>query len=139
MGDVDQLIALSVNNPEKTRDGGDDEDEPSSAQQNDGKLPDVFELVDWLLRRFLFLENHQYTALALGILRSFVFREFQHTPLEPDGEVHWVADTPDVERLRALDKTLRAQGVPDEVIETVLCPNNEPANEPHAREPKPKR
>jgi hypothetical protein len=79
-GDVDQLIALSVNNPEKTRDDGDDEDEPSPAQQNDGKVPDVFELVDWLLRRFLFLEDHQYTALALWILHSFVFREFQHTP-----------------------------------------------------------
>ena len=66
LGDVDQLIALSVNNPEKTRDGGDDEDEPSPAQQNDGKGPDEFELVDWLLRRFLLLEHHQYTVLARG-------------------------------------------------------------------------
>ena len=59
-GDVDLLIARSVNDPEKTRDDGADEDEPSPAQQNDGKVPDVFELVDWLLRRFLFLEDHQY-------------------------------------------------------------------------------
>ena len=79
LGDVVQLIALSANHPEKTLNDGDDGDEPAPAQQ-DGKAPDVFELVDWALRRFLFLEDHQYTALALWILHTFVFRELQHTP-----------------------------------------------------------
>jgi len=46
-GDVDQLIALSVNNPEKTRDDGNDGDETSPAQQNDGKVPDVCS--NWLI------------------------------------------------------------------------------------------
>ena len=78
LGDVDRLIALSVNQPEKTL-GGDDGDEPPSTQKA-GKAPDIFELVDWALRRFLFLEDHQYTALTLWILHTFIFREFQHTP-----------------------------------------------------------
>jgi Protein of unknown function (DUF3631) len=78
-GDVDQLIALSVTHPEKTLNDGDDEDEPPPTQQ-DGKVPDAFKLVDWALRRFLFLEDHQYTALTLWVLHTFVFREFQHTP-----------------------------------------------------------
>jgi Protein of unknown function (DUF3631) len=79
-GDVDRLIALSFNNPEKTAsdDSGDDENEPPLSLA--GSPPDVFALVDWMLRRFLFLEDHQFTALALWILHSFVFREFQHTP-----------------------------------------------------------
>jgi len=79
LGDVDRLIALSFNNPERTRhDDSDDEDEPPLPLA--GRARDVFALVDWMLRRFLFLECHQYTALALWILHSFVFREFQHTP-----------------------------------------------------------
>ncbi|THD61111.1 MAG: DUF3631 domain-containing protein [Bradyrhizobium sp.] len=79
-GDVDRLIALSFSNPERTRhDDNDDQDEPLLLPTA-GKAPDVFALVDWMLRRFLFLECHQYTALALWILHSFVFREFQHTP-----------------------------------------------------------
>jgi Protein of unknown function (DUF3631) len=79
MGDVDRLIALSVSNPEKTRNDDDDEAEPPPTQQT-GKVPDVYEMVDWALRRFLFLEDHQYMALSLWILHTFVFREFQHTP-----------------------------------------------------------
>jgi hypothetical protein len=79
LGDVDRLIALSVNNPESTRhDDNDNEDEPLLPPV--GREPDVFAQVDWMLRRFLFLECHQYTALALWILHSFVFRQFQHTP-----------------------------------------------------------
>ena len=33
-----------------------------------------------MLRRFLVLEDHQYTALTLWILHTFVFQDFQHTP-----------------------------------------------------------
>ena len=79
LGDVDRLVALSVNNPEKTLNDSEDEAEPPSTQK-DGEEPDVFGLVDWALRRFLYLEDHQYTALTLWILHTFVFREFQHTP-----------------------------------------------------------
>ena len=45
-----------------------------------GRCRDVFELVDFALRRVLFLKDHQYTALTLWVLHSFVFREFQHSP-----------------------------------------------------------
>ena len=45
--------------------------------------------------------------------------------LEPDGEVRWVPDTPHHERQRALGKTLMAQDMPDEAIETILWMDNE--------------
>jgi hypothetical protein len=65
-----------------------------------------------------------------------------HRSIGADGEGCWVADTPDMERQRALKKTLTAQGMPDEVIETVLWVANEvakeSANELHAQQPKPK-
>jgi hypothetical protein len=48
-----------------------------------------------------------------------------HQCLEPDGEVRWVPDTPHHERQRALGKTLMAQGMPDEAIETILWMDNE--------------
>ena len=48
-----------------------------------------------------------------------------HLCLEPDGEVRWVPDTPHYERQRALEKTLMAQGMPDEAIETILWMDNE--------------
>lgn len=48
-----------------------------------------------------------------------------HLCLEPDGEVRWVPDTPHHERQRALGKTLMAQGMPDEAIETILWMDNE--------------
>ncbi len=63
LGDVDHLIALSVNNPEKTLNDSDDQTEPPPTRK-EGETPDVFELVDWALRRFLFLEDHQYAALT---------------------------------------------------------------------------
>jgi hypothetical protein len=84
-------------------------------------------------------EARQRTKLAQASYDDSWFRRPGYSQcLGLDGEVHWVADTPDMERQRALEKTLSAQGVPDEVIETVLWVNDKIANEPHAREPEPK-
>ena len=66
LGDVDRLIALSVNHPEQTRNDSDDEAEPPPTQKA-GKEADIFDLINWPLRRFLYLEDHQYTALTLWI------------------------------------------------------------------------
>ena len=48
-----------------------------------------------------------------------------HQCLDYDGVVRWVPDTPAFERQRALEKTLTAQGMPDEAIETILWMDNE--------------
>ena len=77
-GDVSRLIALSRSNPETTRNDSEGEDEPPASP--DHKVPNLFELAEWTLRRFLFLEEHQLTAATLWVLRCFVFRDFQHTP-----------------------------------------------------------
>jgi hypothetical protein len=78
LGDVDRLIALSVTAPSAFVDNSDDE-QPMPPPE--GKVPDVFELVDWVLRRFLYLEeDHQFTAFALWVLHTFVFQDFDHTP-----------------------------------------------------------
>jgi hypothetical protein len=86
LGDVERLIALSVSAssaaPSAPADNGDVEPAPAA-----GKVPDVFELVDWVLRRFLYLrdsegrvQDHYFTAIALWILHTFVVGEFDHTP-----------------------------------------------------------
>jgi hypothetical protein len=79
--DLLSLLAISLNNPERTMDdrGDDDPPPPTPAPQGDDE-PDAFSLVDWMLRRFLFLQDHQFTALALWILHTFVFNEFGHSP-----------------------------------------------------------
>jgi hypothetical protein len=56
---------------------------------------------------------------------DWLHRPGYHQCLEPDGEVRWVPDTPDYERQRALGNTLRAQGMPDEAIETILWMDHE--------------
>jgi hypothetical protein len=89
LADVAELLALAVDNPQQGLQADDDGDNdgatpppsPSfSAGAAGGKQPDAFELIDWALRRFLYLEEHQYTALALWGLHTFLFREFQHSP-----------------------------------------------------------
>jgi hypothetical protein len=88
MGDVAMQIALSFSNPKAAQaDDGDDDDDgstppppPSAFAAEADEQPDAFSLVDWMLRRFLFLEDHQFTALTLWILHSFVFNDFGHSP-----------------------------------------------------------
>jgi hypothetical protein len=77
-GDVSRLIAPSHSNPETTRNDSEGEDEPPASP--DDKMPNLFELAEWTLRRFLFLEEHQLAAAPLWVLHCFVFRDFQHTP-----------------------------------------------------------
>jgi hypothetical protein len=82
--DVLSLLTISTNNPERTMDYGGDDDppptQPSSLQGDPDAFDGAFKMVDWVLRRFLFLQDHQFTALALWILHSFVFNDFGHSP-----------------------------------------------------------
>jgi hypothetical protein len=88
MSDVAELIVLSYNNPRQSAPVDDDDDgdgtpppPPSSALAAcAGKQPDVFELVDWALGRFLFVEDHQRTAITLWILHTHLYDQFQHSP-----------------------------------------------------------
>lgn len=79
LGDVARLIALVYEDEKKkksetTANDNTTEDEPASSDVN------VFDAVEWMLRRFLVLEDHQFTALTLWVLHTFVFRDFQHSP-----------------------------------------------------------
>ena len=76
-GDVDRLIALAVTIRKRRWMIAMNEPQPT---QKEGRVPDVFELIDWAWRRFLYLKDHQFTVLTLWVLHSHVFREFQHTP-----------------------------------------------------------
>jgi hypothetical protein len=81
-GDLVSLLAISENNPERRMDNGGDENPPSppSSLQQGENDPDAFELIDWMLRRFLYLQDHQFTALTLWILHTYIFNDFGHSP-----------------------------------------------------------
>jgi hypothetical protein len=74
--DVSKLIALAVADEEQQAPPSTDDDEPAPQ----GPTPNAFELVDWVSRRFLYLEDHQHIAFTLWILHTHVFRQFSHTP-----------------------------------------------------------
>jgi hypothetical protein len=75
-GDLAELIHIS----KLAEAGAPPEDDVSPSTSADDPLQDVFALVERALRWFLLLKDHQYVALTLWILHSFVFREFDHSP-----------------------------------------------------------
>jgi hypothetical protein len=86
LADVAELLALAVDNPQQglqADDEGDDDGSPPPSGRSAGadeRQPDVFQLVDWVSRRFLCLADHQHAALVLWILHTHVFQEFEHSP-----------------------------------------------------------
>ena len=80
--DIERMVHRAIEDEreeadEKQQQSADDEDETTPPQR---PIPSAFELVDWVSRRFLYLDHHQHTALTLWILHTHVFRQFSHSP-----------------------------------------------------------